>query len=122
MGGPALRRQATVAAVFFTLTTGLGASAAILSEGGPLFLLMLLAHNIGHAWWMSMDCARRGGRDVDGWRAFAFWFAPFTMIAYLIAEYGSRAAVFIPLYVGLETTALLSFPLTHALLHPRWGW
>ena len=83
----------------------------------PLLLLRGLAHNIGHAWWITLDCRRRG-REVAGWRALAFWFGAFVLPIYLIVEYRSRAAVYVPLYLAMEGTALASEPATLLLLNP----
>ena len=74
-----------------------------------------LAHNLGHAWWIGADCRRRG-RAIEGWRILAFWFGPIVVPIYLMAEYRSKAAVYIPLYVALESTALAGEPVTMKLL------
>ena len=111
-----IRTQSLVAAFSFVATAGLGALAAVFSWGEPAFTGMYFAHGAGHAAWIVLDILRRKGRDADGWGVGAFWFGPFVFSVYLIREYRERAAAFIPLYLGLETTAIFSYPITLALL------
>ena len=111
-----IRIPSLVAALFFALTAGLGALAAVFSWGEPAFSGMYFAHSAGHAAWIVLDIPRRNGRHADSWGVFAFWFGPFVLCVYLIREYRERAAAFIPLYLGLETTAIFSYPITLALL------
>lgn len=115
-----IRTQTLVAALSFVATAGLGALAAVFSWGEHAFTGMYLVHGAGHAAWILLDTRRRGGsRDVDSWAVFAFFFGPFTLCPYLIGEYRERAAAFVPLYLGLESTALLAYPLTFTLLRGR---
>lgn len=119
-----LRQEAWIATVGYLILVGGGLLSAILfslveNQGAhlPLLLLRAMAHNIGHAWWITLDCRRRG-RAVAGWRALAFWFGPIVLPIYLIVEYRSTAAVHIPLYLALESTAVVSEPAALLLLYP----
>jgi hypothetical protein len=111
-----IRTQSLVAGLSFALMAGLGSLAAVFSLRDPVFSGMFLVHGAGHTAWIVMDSLRRDRGDVDTWGLFAFWFGPFVLCAYLIREYRERAAAFIPLYLGLETTALFSYPITLTLL------
>jgi hypothetical protein len=123
-GRPTLRQESLLVAVTFLIVAGGGVLSAILfpevvARSGtalPLFFLRALAHNIGHAWWITLDCRRRG-REISGWRAMAFWFGALVVPIYLVAEYRSTAAVYIPLYFAIESTALASEPVAFMVLY-----
>lgn len=120
---PTLRKEATLVLLFFLFVAGGGVLSGLLypepfNRPGSAFTLLLFrgfVHNLGHAIWIGLDCRRRG-RAVEGWRPMAFWFGPIVVPVYLIAEYRAAAAVHVPLYVALESTALAGEPATMKLL------